>query len=189
MDFLNDLPVPLFAAVVFGARVVDVSLGTLRTLAIVGGRWPAAMLLGFVEVTIWIAVVSQVVRNVTDSPLLGVAFAGGFAAGNATGLWLERTLGQGRQVLRMIVPGCGKQVVQVLRDMGQAATTFEGQGRNGPITLIYLLTPSGSVRPIVNAARAVCPEVFYVADRADSWRSDLPMATYPGGWRAWWKKK
>jgi len=51
----------------FVLRLTDVTLGTLRILMTVRGRKLPAALIGFVEVTIFVVAISQVVRNATNS--------------------------------------------------------------------------------------------------------------------------
>ncbi len=65
----------MYGFVVFAARVADVSLGTLRTIAIVHGRTAMAFGLGFFESVIWLAVVSTIVQTVAEQPALGVIYA------------------------------------------------------------------------------------------------------------------
>ena len=67
--------------IVFSARVVDVSLGTMRIIYTSRGKRNIASMLGFVEVFIWIVVVSQIVRNVHSLPAY-IAYAAGFASRN-----------------------------------------------------------------------------------------------------------
>ena len=52
-----------YGAFVFAARVTDVSLGTLRTIAIVHGRTLMSFWLGFFESAIWLVVVSTIVQT------------------------------------------------------------------------------------------------------------------------------
>jgi uncharacterized protein YebE (UPF0316 family) len=74
---------PLF---IFSARVLDVTLGTLRIVIFLSrGRRYLAPALGFFEVFIWIVAVSSLVRNLSN--IAGfLAYAAGFAAGNYIGL-------------------------------------------------------------------------------------------------------
>ena len=48
---------------IFGARIVDTTIGTVRiVLLVAGSRWIAA-LLGFIEVAIWLAATGGVVTH------------------------------------------------------------------------------------------------------------------------------
>ena len=67
--------------IIFLARVVDVTLGTIRIIFTSRGKRNLAPLLGFVEVLIWIVVIGQLVKNL-DSATSYLGYAAGFAVGN-----------------------------------------------------------------------------------------------------------
>lgn len=187
MEFLSTLPVWALALLIFSLRVVDVSLGTVRTLTVVSGRIRLSVVLGFFEVLIWVVAISQVLAVAGRHPLLLLAYAGGFATGNAVGIWIERRLAMGRRVLRIISPNCGAEIAARLRHQGQAVTTFEGEGRDGPRTLLYLLAERKLVPSIVALAKELDPELFYVVEPvSESNYHPLPRTT---GWRSPMKMK
>jgi uncharacterized protein YebE (UPF0316 family) len=190
MQALNDLPVWALALLIFGCRVVDVSMGTLRTITVVQGRIRLSVVLGFFEVLVWITAVSQVITGVKDSPVLLLAYAAGFATGNAVGILLERRLALGAVVVRIISIETGNAIANALRADGWALTTFLGEGRDGPVTLIYLTCPRRELDAILVRARAVDPEVFYAVEMVREWSRDLghplPLST---GWRAAFQRK
>jgi uncharacterized protein YebE (UPF0316 family) len=64
---------------IFFARIMDVSLGTIRILFIARGIQTLAAFLGFFEVFIWLVVISNLMNNLT-SPFYFVFYAAGFAA-------------------------------------------------------------------------------------------------------------
>ena len=67
---------------VFFARICDVSIGTIRTIVTVQGRTAIAFGLGLIEITIWILVVSTVITQVKEQPILIAFYAFGYATGN-----------------------------------------------------------------------------------------------------------
>lgn len=189
MSALAELSVWTLAIAIFLLRIVDVTMGTVRTLAIVSGRMRTAMALGFVEVLIWIVVVSQVIARVHETPILAVAYAAGFASGNAVGIFIEKRLAFGTAVLRIVSPNNGGAVAEALRELGQVVTTFEGHGRDGPVTLIYASCPRRRVRRLIATAHRIDPTMFYVVERADAWGYGRDVVPMPTGWRAVLKMK
>src|SRR4030042_6553710 len=98
MDFYDSniyiwLVLPLM---VFFARLTDVSLGTLRIIFISRGKRNVAPILGFVEVFIWITIVSQIVSH-AHNLLAYLAYAAGFATGAYIGMFIEGRLAIGTQ--------------------------------------------------------------------------------------------
>lgn len=165
MSWLTTMPIWATALLIFGLRVVDVSLGTLRTISVVEGRVGFSAVFGFFEVLIWITAVSEVITNIGSSPLLLVAYAGGFAAGNGVGILLERKLALGRCVVRIISPSWGPQIAARLREMGQTVTTFEGRGAQGTRTLVYATCERENVQKLVDVALSIDRHIFYVVER------------------------
>jgi len=69
LEFLNTYPW-ILAPAIFFARLLDVTLGTFRTIVVFRGYPALAAAIGFVEILIWVAAVSQVLREISDWPLV-----------------------------------------------------------------------------------------------------------------------
>jgi len=66
---------------IFGARILDVSMATVRMLMIVRGKRLQAALIGFFEVIIYVVALGKVVSGLSDPGNL-LAYALGFASAN-----------------------------------------------------------------------------------------------------------
>jgi len=179
----------LAAAIVFGLRIVDVTLGTMRTISLVQGRTALAMVLGFFEVLVWIVVISEVMAGVKESPFLAVAYAAGFAAGNGVGILIERWIALGVQVVRIITARAGMEIADRIRGDGQPVTTFEGQGRDGPVTLLYLTCPRKRLKGFLKEALELDPDLFYVIEPVSGLNRRIFGIPRSTGWRAVGKRK
>ena len=188
MPFLDPLPVWVLSLVIFGLRIVDVSLGTLRTITIVHGRVPISVLIGFVEVLIWVTAVSQVIVHLRENPALSLAYAGGFACGNAVGIVLERRIALGTVVVRMIASTGASQIAQRLRSLGYEVTAFPGEGKDGPRTLLFTTCARRNSASVVREAAELDHRLFYTVDRF-SQATQLGALPHPTGWRGAFKKK
>lgn len=185
-----DLHILGLGFLVFLARAVDVSLGTLRTIFLVQGRASLAFLLGFCEILVWVTVVTTVIQNVRDQPLLGVFFALGFASGNFLGIALERRLALGNVALKVFTRSAGELLAERLRDDGLRVTTFVGQGMRGPVTELYVVCRRRSVAEIIAIVRKHDPEAFYVTEAVRE--VNKPLQALPAtatGWLPLVKKK
>ncbi|HLD45286.1 MAG TPA: DUF5698 domain-containing protein, partial [bacterium] len=134
MDFTTMLHVLFLGLIVFGARVIDVSLGTLRTINIIYGRAKIAFILGFLETFVWVYVIATILKYIAQYPVLGVFYALGFATGNVVGVAIEKKLAFGYMLLRVIAMESADTMASSLRDEGYRVTTFAGEGRDGPVT-------------------------------------------------------
>jgi uncharacterized protein YebE (UPF0316 family) len=185
-----NMNVLLTGVAIFFARICDVSLGTIRTIATVQGRTKIAFMLGFFEISIWITVVSTVVRKIATAPLLGLFYALGYATGNAVGILLERKMAFGFLVLRVFTRTAGKSMTDRLREYGQRVTTFLGEGMHGPVTELYIVTRRRDLKWILQIIKEEDSEAFYTTEYARDVSKVLRPTLQPRtGWRAITKKK
>ena len=153
--------------IVFLARFIEVALGTLRIIFLYRGRKYLAPLLGFVEVLIWITVVSEVVRGAQNIAAY-LAYAAGFAAGNYVGMLIEEKLAIGTLVVRVILPQHGTELVERLRAEGYGATYADGHGASGPVMLIYTVVLRKELAHVVNLIQEVHPKAFFTVEELRS---------------------
>lgn len=111
------------------AKIVEVSIGTIRIVLITRGEKLLGACIGFVEVIIWLILVSTVLTNVSEDPVKVVIYAVGFAVGNYVGSMLEEKLAIGNIRLEAIVSKeDGETLVSNIRDKGYAVTVIDGRG-------------------------------------------------------------
>jgi uncharacterized protein YebE (UPF0316 family) len=129
---------------IFVLRLTDVTLGTLRILMTVRGRKPYAALIGFIEVTIFIVAISQVVRNV-DNIWNVLGYSAGFAAGTLVGMTIEERLALGWTVVRIISSDAGTRLAAALREAGFGVTEMSGRGMRNTLQIVESLDPKAFV--------------------------------------------
>jgi uncharacterized protein YebE (UPF0316 family) len=189
LEDLTQVNVLLAAGAIFLLRIVDVSLGTIRTISLVQGRIVLAMGLGFFEVLIWIFVIAGVMGAVRDNPLLLVAYAAGFSAGNGVGILIERRLAMGVSVVRIISQHAGARIADRIREDGQPVTVFTGQGRDGPVSLLYITCARRTLPWFLKEAIDLDPCLFYVVEPAIGLNRRIFGVPHPTGWHAIAKRK
>lgn len=178
--------------VIFLARIVDVSLGTMRTIAIVQGRLKTSFVLGFVEITVWILVIAKVLREVMENPVLVIFYAGGFATGTVVGMLIERKVALGYTALRVFIPATMKGAAATIREAGYLVTVFNGEGVSGPVTELYIVCRRKELKEAIGLVKKAAPDAFYVVESGTSCdvsRVIHPFMQQPTGWRAVFKKK
>ena len=185
-----DLSIVLTGLLIFFARVVDVSMGTLRTLMTVQGRMVGAFLLGLVEVTIWLYVITAIVAKVQSEPVLVVFYALGFSTGNVVGIWVEKKLAIGHVILRILTARHGPEMSQQIRDLGFRVTEFQGSGQRGPVSELYVVCERRDLNRIMRCAQGIDPNVFYITETPGQVRRFRKQLTTPlTGWRSVLKRK
>ena len=145
---------------IFIARMCDVTLGTLRNVFISKGFRNVVPILGFFEVTIWLISIRQIMRHL-DNPLCYIAFAGGFAMGTYVGLFIEKRLAIGLQVLRIIINQNAQPLIDMLQQANFGVTIIDGHGAKGPVKIIFTIIKRKDfdfVRQLINQTN---PQAFY----------------------------
>ena len=145
---------------IFSARILDVSLQTIRILFVSRGNRLLAPILGFFEVFIWIVAMGQIMQNINNI-FCYVAYAGGFAAGTYLGIYLEERLAYGKVVLRIITRSEADALVQSLGKKGFGVTSVDAQGRRGQVKIIYIVINRSDVPRVVGEIETYNPKAFY----------------------------
>jgi uncharacterized protein YebE (UPF0316 family) len=154
---------PLLPVVIFFARVVDVSIGTVRLICVTRGHRWLAVVLAFFEVSIWVFAISRVLAHLDRWENL-LAFAAGFAAGNAVGMWIEDRLALGAQILSFISRGPAHAVAERLRFADLSVTTLTGSGRDGPVSIATTVVPRRTTPAVIRMAREVDPDAVVTVE-------------------------
>jgi uncharacterized protein YebE (UPF0316 family) len=173
VDFLQSVPPLLLGIAIFVLRIVDVSVGTVRTISMVQGRARTAVVLGFFEVLVWVTVVAQVVVRIETVPWLAPFYAGGYAAGVGVGMLIERRLSQGRYLIRLITHSRSAEVIAAVGARGRVLGSFPGVTPEGEATLIFVSAVGKRVPGVIEAVRGADPDVFYTVEMALGWSENV----------------
>ncbi len=149
--------VPLLIAI---AKIIDVSLGTLRIILISKGAKKLAPLLGFIEVLIWIVTIGQVMNNLTN-PVNYFAYAFGFAIGNYVGILIDQKLALGSVLIRVITRRDASGLITYLHDNDFGVTVIPAEGSMGPVHLIFSVIKRSNVNQVVEIIKKFNPKAFY----------------------------
>lgn len=145
---------------IFFARMCDVTLGTLRNVFISKGLRNVVPFLGFFEVLIWLISIRQVMRHL-ENPICYIAFAGGFAMGTYVGLFVEKRLAIGMQVLRIIINQNAQPLIDMLQRANFGVTIIDGHGAKGPVKIIFTIIKRKDIEYVRRLINDTNPQAFY----------------------------
>ncbi len=152
--------IPLLPIFIYFARILDVSIGTLRIIFVTRGLRSLAPVLGFFEVIIWLLAVSQVVRNLS-SPMLIVAYGAGYATGNYVGMLIESRLRLGLVLLRIITRKDASKIVNFLRLEQHQVTKVEAEGPHGKVHVIFVVLKRKMLSGIIQTLKMYHPHAYF----------------------------
>jgi len=145
---------------IFFARLVDVSLGTLRVIFISKGLKYAAPVVGFFEVIIWLVAIGQVMANMSNIYSY-IAYGGGFAAGTFIGMAVEERLSLGTVVIRVITKRDATALISHLRAEGYGITVMDAEGSTGKVKVLLMIIKRQNLSDVVETITEFNPHAFY----------------------------
>ncbi|MGF1451289.1 MAG: DUF5698 domain-containing protein [Opitutales bacterium] len=154
----------LVGVVIMLARAGDVTIGTLRVISVIDGRMKTAFMLGLVEVTIWLAVITATLSKVEENPWLAVFFALGFSLGNVLGILMERKLPLGNLTVRVVGGDAVREIAKMIWDAGAGATLVKGEGRTGERWMLFSFLPKKHMPKVAAILKPYKDEIFYTFD-------------------------
>jgi uncharacterized protein YebE (UPF0316 family) len=159
MNVDNFLWLLLGAFIIMCLRIIDVSLGTIRTINMVQGRKYNAGLFGFFESLIWIIAIRHIMQNL-DNLINILGYATGFALGNVIGITIEQKIGSGFIQLSIISLHYADPIADRLRQMNVGVTMLPGEGGSGGVAVIQTLIPRKRHKEIINTIKSIDPKAF-----------------------------
>lgn len=145
---------------IFLARITDVTIGTFRIVMVAKGRKYIAPFLGFIEVTIWLIVISKIMQNM-DNWVCIIAYASGFATGNFIGLLIEEKVAMGVVKIQIITAMPAIELVAAFKDAGYGITHHDAKGVTGSVSIIYSIINRQEINKVVDMIYTLNPNAFY----------------------------
>lgn len=118
---------------IFCVRILDVSLGTFRTIITVKGKSLYASIIGFFEVLIWFLVVREALNTDETSIFVAISYALGFATGTFIGGILSKKFISGTLSVQIITNKAYPDMVELLRNEGYGVTVMDVEGKDKDI--------------------------------------------------------
>lgn len=142
------------------ARILDVTIGTLRIIFVSKGLKNIAPILGFFEIMIWLTALTQVMGNLTN-PVNFLAYALGFSLGNYLGIYIESRIALGNVVFRIITKRDSDALAAKLRSLGHSVTVLDAEGNEGPVNVVFTVVKRTQINKIVSFIQHFNPRAVY----------------------------
>lgn len=143
-------------AFILVAKILEVSLSTIRIVLITKGERLIGAVIGFFEVLLWVFVASSVIKDIATDPFKGVVYALGFGIGNYVGSWIEEKIGLGLSEVQVIVKEeHGNELAEKLRLENYAVTLIRGEGKNFDRYILLMFVARKKVPEVIRQIRTV----------------------------------
>lgn len=123
---------------IFCARIMDVSLGTVRTVLTVKGKKGYASIIGFIEVLIWFIIVQEAMNTELTSIMIAISYAGGYATGTYIGGFISQKFIPGTFGVQIITSIKNSELVNTLRKEGYAVSVIDVKGQEDEKLMLFI---------------------------------------------------
>lgn len=110
---------------IFFVRIIDVTLGTLRTIITIKDKIFLASIIGFLEVLIWFLIAKEALDTESKSIFIGIFYALGFAVGTYIGGKVSRHIIKGNLSVQVITNKASEVWLKDLRNNGFAVSVMD----------------------------------------------------------------
>jgi uncharacterized protein YebE (UPF0316 family) len=156
---LDTLAPWIITLLIFTARLMDVSIGTIRIIAVGRGARLLAPVLGFFEILIWLMAIRQIFANLNSIDAY-LAYAGGFAAGTWVGMLLDDKLAMGLLNVQVITRRDATDLVQALNEQDLGVTSVSARGASGRVRLVFSIVKRKHLPRLIQTVEKLHPRAF-----------------------------
>ncbi|MBR7185242.1 MAG: DUF2179 domain-containing protein [Clostridia bacterium] len=176
-EFLASLPPVLVCLIVCAAKIVEITIQSLKTCMMVKGQRLKAAGLGFLECTIWGLVISTIISTLGDNLFLLLFYCVGYATGLFLGSTIEGKIALGTSNLELIANDANtEKIVDYLRAQNRGYTVFAGHGSTDKMNMILIVLPRRDMPRALREIRALCENrVFVVASDVSKYAGGYGM--------------
>lgn len=153
----------LLPLLIFIARILDQSIGTMRLIFLSKGMRHIAPVLGFFEVIIWLLAIGQIMQHLNNW-LCYIAYGAGFAMGNFIGITLEERLSIGTSIIRVILPGPAIELINALKLQDFGLTLLDADGAKGKVKVLFSIIRRKEIPVFLTTLHLYHPAAFYTIE-------------------------
>lgn len=176
-EFLSSIHPVAVCFIVFAAKIVEITIQSLKTCMMVKGQRLKAAGLGFLECAIWGLVISTIIGTLGDNLFLLLFYCVGYATGLFLGSTIESKIALGTSNLELIAGDeSTEKIIRYLKEHNRGYTVFDGYGSTDRMNMIFIVLPRKEAPRVLKDIRAVCEnKVFVVASEVSKYAGGYGM--------------
>ena len=146
---------------IFFVRIIDVSLGTFRTIITVKGKAFYASIIGFIEVFVWFLIVREALNTDVDSIWIAISYSLGFATGTYIGSMLSKHFIEGTLSIQIITTKYN--LVNVIRENGYGVSVVPVTGKEETEKfMLFVNIKNKSLKHLRSIATSIDKNSFFI---------------------------
>lgn len=164
LDSLRSISPILVCLLVCAAKIVEISIQSLKTCMMVKGQRLKAAGLGFLECTIWGLVISTIIGTLGNDLFLLLFYCVGYATGLFLGSTIESKIALGTSNLELIANDeSTDKITEYLKENNKGYTVLEGRGSTDKMNMVFIVLPRKEAPKVLKDIRTICDNKVFVA--------------------------
>ena len=147
---------------IFFARIVDVSIGTVRTVIMVRGKILLAASLAFIEVMIWFMVAREALMTDINSIFIPVSYALGYATGTSIGTYISKNFIKCIRGVEIITKNNQLELIKAIKANGYAVSVMDLKGNKNGFLLCEV--SNKKEKKLINLVKKYDPNAFIIVN-------------------------
>lgn len=147
------------------AKIVEISIQSVKTVCMVKGERKLAAALAFVECLLWGFVISSVITSLSSNVFLLLSYCVGYASGLFLGSIIESKIALGTSSVQIMVDNDHIELVEkYLKEKGYGFTVLDGHGSKETMHVVIMVLARKTVKKTMQEIRKLCDgDVFMVS--------------------------
>ena len=176
-DFFGIIHPIYVCIIVCVAKILEITIQSLKTCMMVKGERLKAAGLGLIECLVWGLVISTIIGTLGDDIFLLAFYCLGYAIGLFLGSTLESKIALGTSSLQLIANDENTdKIIEYLKENSRGYTIFNGQGSKDKMNMIFIVTPRRDSNFLLKEIRKICDNnVFVVVDDVSKYAGGYGM--------------
>lgn len=138
------------------ARIIDVTMSTVRTIFVAKGQRLLAPLLGFFETLIWLLAITSIMQHL-DQWQNYIAYALGFSLGTFTGIIIENKIALGHVMVTLVTKTDAHRLIKALRGVTETSAI----GNDGVVSMMVTIIKRKEIKSIMPLIKRHNPWAAY----------------------------
>ena len=176
-EFLATLPPIVVCFLVCAAKIVEITIQSLKTCMMVKGQRLKAAGLGLLECAIWGLVISTIIGTLGDNLFLLAFYCVGYATGLFLGSTIESKIALGTSNLELFANDENtEKIIAYLKENNRGYTVLDGHGSTEKMNMIFIVLPRREAARVLKDIRRLSDnKVFVVASEVSKYAGGYGM--------------
>ena len=146
---------------IFFVRIIDVSLGTFRTIITVKGKAFYASVIGFIEIFVWFVIAREALNTNIQSIWIAISYSLGFATGTYLGAIISNNFIEGTLSIQIVTSNYN--MVKIIRENGYGVSVINVSGRDENDKYMLLISiKNKSLKHLRSLAKSIDKNSFFI---------------------------